>query len=782
MNDSAVIALPPPAEGVAQTLASRTADAEDLVRSAWSKSMREVSGAALVAVGGFGRGELFPHSDIDLLIVVESEAQIPSMRAPVSAFLQTLWDADLRPSHAVQTVDYCASEHEDNVELTISLLDRRYLSGDAAMFRFLDQRFSAFLVKRKASLGKRLAAMTAARHAKFQNTIYHQEPDLKNSPGALRDLQVVRWLAQLRGQKIALDAAFGFFAAARIRLHEIFGRDQNLLTFEAQDAIANDSAVLMRDYFRHARSVEREVEKALESAAPDSGTLLDRFHDWRSRLSTTEFTVSRDRVLLREPGRDTGLRVFEFAARHQMRLAPDTIERLANYAPQTTWDDWKALLSTAHASIGLRAMQQCGTLPAVMPEWRRIDALVVRDFYHRYTVDEHTLVAISALESIADGRFKALFDEIPEPWVVRFALLMHDIGKGSNGDHVASSASIASKVLARLNAPEPERDAVEFLVRHHLELSAVMTGRDLDDEATARYLMSRVETVERLKQLTILTYADITAVNPDAMTPWRLEQLWRVYLAAYRALTTGLYSERIHVAEDSSEERAQFLEGLPVRYLRTHSPAQIDAHMELARQLETKGVAIEITHDRRIYTLTLLTRDRPKLFASVAGAISAFGLNILKAEAFSNMQGIVVDTFTFADTHRALELNPSESDRLRAIIRRVAEGKQDAAQLLRARPRPSLPSRHARLKPAVNVSNDASGTATLIEILAEDRPGLLHDLARAISEAECNIEVVLIDTEGHKAMDVFYVTALGGKLNDARAAQLRDALLNTCKA
>jgi [protein-PII] uridylyltransferase len=777
--DLAVLSRPAGAgESVAHTLASRSADVEDLVRNAWSKTLQPVSGVALAAVGGFGRGELFPHSDVDLLVVVESEAQIAPMREPLSAFLQKLWDAELRPSHAVQTVAYCASEHEDNVELSISLLDRRFLAGDPAMYKWLEEKFGAFAAKRRATLARWLAAMTEARRGKFQNTIYHLEPDLKNSPGALRDLQTVRWLAALRQQSVEVSASFEFLAGLRIRLHEIAGRDHNVLNFDAQESIAPDSAALMRDYFRHARAVDREALRALESATAVPGNLLGRFHDWRSRLSTTEFTVSRDRVFLREHSRPAGLRLFEFAARHELKLAADTVDRLAHMQPQTTWEDWKALLGTPKPSFGLRAMQSSDALAAVLPEWRRIESLVVRDFYHRYTVDEHTLVAITSLESIRDARFAGLFGEIPDPWIVRFALLLHDIGKGSGTDHVTESAAIAGEVLERLNAPEEDRAAVEFLVRNHLELSSVMTARDLEDDATSLLLAARVETVERLKQLTMITYADITAVNPDAMTPWRLEQLWRAYLAGYRALTAGLYSERIHYPQ--GDARAAFLEGLPMRYLRTHSQAQIDSHFELAKQLESRPVAIEITQERRIYCLTLLTRDRPGLFAAIAGAISAFGLNILKAEAFSNGQGVIVDTFTFADDKRTLELNPSEVDRLRGIVRRVAEGRQDAAQLLRARPKPLLPSRQARLKPSVTLSNDASDAATLIEIVAEDRPGLLYDLSRAIASAECNIEVVLIDTEAHKALDVFYVTADGGKLDPARSAKLQDALRAAC--
>ena len=302
-----------------------------------------------------------------------------------------------------------------------------------------------------------------------------------------------------------------------------------------------------------------------------------------------------------------------------------------------------------------------------------------------------------------------------------------------------------------------------------------MSSRDLSDSSTARLLSAQVETIERLKLLTMLTYADISAVNPQAMTPWRLEQLWRAYLLAHEELTRELGTSRIHDAPGVDPEKAQFLEGLPTRYLRTHTAAEIDGHFALARQLQSRPVAIEILHERSTYRLTLLTRDRPALFAPVAGAISSFGLNILKAEAFSNAQGVVVDTFTFSDPHRTLELNPPEVDRLRGIVRKVAEGKQDATKLLRGRPKPLLSTR-ARLKPRVAFNNEASETATLIEIVAEDRPGLLYDLARTITQQGCNIEVVLIDTEAHKALDVFYVGKIAGEVEE----RLKAALMAAC--
>jgi [protein-PII] uridylyltransferase len=775
--------LPPPGpEEVQQTLAGRTAEVEERVRAACAKTLEPTfrAGLAVVAVGGFGRGELFPHSDIDLLLLAESEKNLPP-RENISAFLQSLWDSGLRPSHSVHSVADCVIEHEDNAEFTISLLDRRFLAGDTALYQSLEEKFRQFQARRGASLARKISGLAEGRRTKFQNTIYHLEPNVKETPGGLRDLQTTRWLLMLEPREGTpdLSAALSFLSGVRLRLHELAGRDQNALSFDAQESLSEHPAALMRDYYRHARVVDQAVRQALEVATEKAGTLLGRFHEWRSRLSTSEFTVSRDRVLLRAHKPPQDLSLFEFVARHGLRLAPDTIERLQGFAPVTKWGDWKRLLSLPNASLGLAAMHEAGVLPAALPEWRNIECLVVRDFYHRYTVDEHTLVAISSLESIADGRFADLMSEIDDPGLVRFALLMHDIGKGSGRDHTVASVEIARAVMDRLGTPEAERETVEFLVLRHLDLSSVMSSRDLYDGSTARALADRVGTLERLKQLTMLTYADISAVNPQAMTPWRLEQLWRVYLMAYEELTRELVTERIHDAAGMPAERARFLEGLPTRYLRTHNAEEVDSHFSLAQQLSSRPVAVEIQHERGFYKLTLLTKDRPALFASVAGAISSFGLNILKAEAFSNSVGMVVDTFTFADPHRTLDLNPPEVDRLRGVVRKVVEGKQDADKLLRGRPKPFLSSR-LKIRPRVSFKDDASDGATLIEIVAEDRPGLLYDLANAISLAGCNIEVVMIDTEAHKALDVFYVTHQGHKMGEQLQSELKSELLAAC--
>ena len=411
--------------------------------------------------------------------------------------------------------------------------------------------------------------------------------------------------------------------------------------------------------------------------------------------------------------------------------------------------------------------------------------MVVRDFYHRYTVDEHTLVAIERIAALRASTepdlapFSSLLSEVDNPGVLLFSLLFHDVGKGAlSGDHSRISVEWARIAMARIQMPADEQKAVEFLIANHLVLSEVMTTRDLGDPTTARSVADKVGTIEQLKLLTVMTYADISAVNPGAMTPWRLEQLWRVFRVTQQELTRELETERIQDVPSDLPERAEFIKGFPVRYLRTHSAAEIETHLGLYQASRPTGVALDLTKAEGAYRLTIVARDMPFLFASLAGALSSFGLDILKAEAFSNAKGIILDTFVFADPKRTLDLNPSEADRLQDLIRRVATGKTDVQRLLRSRPQTETKRRG--VPPSVGFDSESCDTATLVEISADDRPGLLYSLATVFSTTSCNIDVVLIDTKGHRAIDVFYVAQHGHKLPEDLQAKLKERLLAAC--
>ena len=784
-------------------LAGRAAKVDDVVLEAAEVLLFPTQdsrrGLTLAAVGGYGRRQLFPYSDVDLLLLCATEREVAERKAPVAEFLRRLWDCGLRVSQSVRTLPECLEVHDRNIELNISLLDLRWLAGDRALYGGLEEKMPRFLQVNRDALVRNLSRLTHERHAKFADTFYHLEPAIKDAPGGLRDYQLLRWLEQLRGARAApppeLQRPFEHLARIRWRLHEMGGRDQNILTFDAQDVLAeewgqDDAATWMREYFRHSRTVYRAASRELESLEGQTSGLLAQFRDWRSRLGNADIGVRRERAFLREPHMlendpELALRLFEFTARHGIRPSLEATRRIEAQSerlrawfsvPRPIWPALNRIFTLPHAPLALRAMHEAGVLGAVFPELDAIECLVIRDFYHRYTVDEHTMVAIEKLWG-PEAPFADLLSEVTEPGALIFAGLFHDSGKGTPSEgHVDGSLRLAQAAMDRVAPPSHYRETVLFLIRNHLELSATMQSRDVFDPRTIREAAARTQTVERLKALTLLTYADISAVNPSAMTPWRAEQLWQLYMAVYNELTRGLETDRIQSLPAGGAGRAEFLEGFPTRYLRTHTEAEIDEHMALEARSRRRGVAVDIRRLEAAWRMTLAAADRPGLFAAAAGALSGFGLNILRAEAFSNLRGVVLDTFTFADPLRNLELNPSEVDRLRSTAERVIAGRADVEELLRGRPRPGPPSRKARIPAKIHFDSEAGGAATLIEIVAEDRPGLLYDLASAISSNGGNIEVVLIDTEAHKAIDVFYVTAEGGKLTPEKRAAIAEAL------
>jgi [protein-PII] uridylyltransferase len=540
----------------------------------------------------------------------------------------------------------------------------------------------------------------------------------------------------------------------------------------------------------------------LEFAEGSQSSLVRHFRDWRSRLSNADFTVSQNRILLRNPTATLGsaesvLGLFAFVARHGVSLSWDTQRRVRAALPAIAatfreqpapYKAWHGLLSQPNAGLGLRQMQETGTLASILTHWPAIDSLVVRDFYHRYTVDEHTLVAIEVLDKLfaqsdeTASRFHELALEIDDFAALRMAVLLHDIGKATMpGDHVRGSLEAAAGIFTALSVPAPTQETVRFLIEHHLELSTVMNSRDLDDPATARFLSSRIGTRENLRNLTLFTYADISAVNPTAMTPWRVEQLWRVYSIAEEQFTRELAENRItHEIATSPgfavPGLADFLDGFPVRYLRTNPLDRIVHHFDLEQRRQREGVAVEITREPGAYLLTVVAGDQPGLFASVCGALASYGMNILKAEASSNRSGCILDLLRFSDPMRTLEMNPDEIGRLQWTIECVVRGAIQVPDLLKSRrPAPRLAG-SAKVQPSVRFNNDASETATLIEFIGEDRPGLLFDLASALTAAECNIELVLVDTEAHRALDVFYVTRNSCKLDENTQIALQASL------
>ena len=768
-----------------QRFRERCALVEAEVRAAYEQHLTGLFAGrlAIFAVGGFGRGDLFPYSDIDLLLLVQQIPELPAEREAIALFQRQLWDAQLRLSQGLRTVLECVTLDEQDIERTVSLLDRRLLCGSEPLHRELEQKMPRFLQAKRGTLERHLCRLSVERHTKFAGTIFHLEPDIKDAPGGLRDLNLLHWLGESAED---LAAARAFLFGVRFLLHDRSKRDNNLLNFDLQEEIFADPEASLRDYYRHARSVHRAALRAIERHEGQPSGLLAQFRDWRARLSNEHFTVSRERTFFRSAQAtvDVKLKLFPFIARHGVGLAPDTEERLQRSraelrAAKTDWSWWRDLLMQEHASQALRAMHETGALSAQLPEWEHVESLVTRDFYHRYTVDEHTLVALETLDGLkgsADGmarRFGELMRESEGSAQLRFALLMHDVGKGTGKDHSEESVRVAREILLRLNAPESEREAILFLIEQHLVLSALMSSRDLTDHAVVLDGAHKIGTLERLKLLTLLTYADIAAVNPETMTPWRAEQLWRAYRVIRQELTRELRTERI---ESSAGD--PWLQGFPTRYLRTHGAADVARHRKLAEEARVTGAALDLRKTDAAWEASFVAADRPGLFAAVCGALASLGMSILKVEAFANTAGQVLDTFTFGDPLRTLELNPSEIDTVRRRVLAAIKGSNDVEKWLKARPKPKI---RVATEPVVVVDSESTETATLVEIVADDRPGLLYDIASTLSGLGCSIDVVLIDTEAQRALDTLYVTKNGERLDAASATAVRDGLLAVCR-
>jgi [protein-PII] uridylyltransferase len=804
----------------------------------------------LVALGGYGRGELHPLSDLDLLLLHDGEMG-PYVQRVTQGLLYTLWDLGLQVGHAVRSLPDCVAMARTDFTSRTSMQQARYLIGDRRLFNRFRTVLSQNVYRKDFTQFLETAlAERDQRYRKFGGSPYMGEPNVKESAGGLRDIHTAMWLASTkfgtrtllelkdkrliteREQKMA-DAALTFLWRVRNELHFISGHKNDVLGREIQPQIAKNFGYVgdevslgvekfMRDYYLHARVIHR-VSKRLIARCREtlsrSGPVQRRLRqealaDGLYVLDGQLHLVDGDgRAFREDPTRL--MKVFWHSHRLGLELgvdleravedALDLVDEAFQHSPEVRDLFLGICRSWGRTALTLREMHELGLLGRYLPEWGALTCLVQYDAYHRFTADQHSLLAVENLEALAPGQsaesegIAEVLNELARPDLLMLGMLLHDIGKGKGHGHVAKGIPLIKDLTERLGLPREDADAVILLVAHHLTLSHMAQRRDIDDPKTVSSLAEVVGTPERLRMLYLLTFADMRAVGPGVMTGWMARILWELFVRTMARLTGGRLERpsREKVAERVAEEMGEVgraerglggaragvvahLAMMSDRYLITTSAQRIAAHLRLVERLEEGVVATDLFHhpDLDSSELVIATKDVPGLFSLIAGTLAAEGINILSAQIHTRADGIALDTFQVNDPFGEAVTEDARWRRTLAALRRVLVGEQTVEEALAAR-RSGRPGASAVPgPPKITVDNQISDTHTVVEVKCPDRVGLLYLITRTFQAQGLDIGSARIATEIEQAYDTFYVTDRHGRrLEDpVQMDRLRDAL------
>ncbi|SAL03990.1 PII uridylyl-transferase [Caballeronia calidae] len=815
---------------------------DDALKGAWS-ACDMPDDAALVAVGGYGRGELAPYSDVDILVLlpdVSPQTEDAELNGRVERFIGMAWDLGLDIGSSVRSVEQCIAEAGNDITVQTSLLEARRICGDTQLFQRFSTRYRETLDPRAFFQAKVLEMRQ--RHAKFQDTPYSLEPNIKESPGGLRDLQLILWIARGAGfgsswreldtrgliterEARELRRNEGFLKALRARLHVIAKRRQDILVFDLQTPLAESfgfeattakraSEQLMRRYYWAAKAVTQlatiliqNVEAQLfPSTSGITRVISGRFVEKQGMLE-----IARDDVFEREPHaileafllyeQTRGVKGLSARTLRAIYNARDLMDRDWRRDPQNRHLFMEILKQPEGITHALRLMNQTSVLGRYLLNFRRIVGQMQHDLYHVYTVDQHILMVLRNLRRFAIAEHaheypfcSQLMGNFERPWVLYVAALFHDIAKGRGGDHSTLGMADARRFCREHEIGQEDTELIVWLVQQHLTMSQVAQKQDTSDPEVIKQFASVVKTERRLAALYLLTVADIRGTSPKVWNNWKgklLEDLFRATQAVLGGAQPDAHSElksrqeaalallRLETVPEHAQKR--LWDQLDVGYFLRHDPADIAWQTRvLYRHVESEEPIVRARPSPIGAALQVLVyvKDRPDLFAGICAYFDKNGLSVLDARVTTTRHGYALDNFLVA--------HPDHDGSYRDIANLV---EQQLAGLLadeRILPEPSK-GRVSRLvrtfpiTPRVDLRPDDRGQYYILSVSANDRQGLLYSIARVLAQHRIGVQAARINTLGERVEDVFL---LDGKSlsNNRTQIQVETELLRAIAA
>ena len=807
---------------------------DGLVRKAFQAARAKVPSPSvcLMAIGGYGRAELAPYSDIDLLLLY-SPSNKNELSPLAEQILYPLWDLGLDVSCSSRSIDECLKMARSDVQVKTGLIDGRYLDGEYEFFRNLYGLFTKKVLHRRVQkFAGALAQDIHPRRQKYEDPAYVLEPNIKEGEGGLRDFQVGRWIIRAKyktdrwdsilfpDHSRMLDKSIQFLWAIRNHLHLLSERRQDNLTFELQEKIApllgfpkgtKGVEEMMRQYHLSARGISNFFHDILDRALFEPSAFRKIIFFFQRKRIDENFEIAHGELHLLDPvafKKDPSqlMTLFQHCQAYQAKVDFRTEEAVMEALPfiddrfRASQKVNQAFLSILRRGKGadalLMKMHQLGFLSRYIPEFSDVEGKVHYDLYHVHPVDIHSILAVEELGRLRDGYYQkdyplltSLIREIEKPDILFLTTLLHDIGKGREGDHALIGAEMTKQVGERMGLTSEEKELMEFLVSRHLFMLETAFRRDLHDEQAILRFANETGNPVRLKMLYLLTFADIKAVGPEAWTSWKNSLLMELFLKTSHFFEKGEEPQAFLKRGETiaqlwqslpRETLSHYAEHLPDRYLSTYSSGEISCHIGMAQSLDKEVLLVGWGPEEEVRArVTICTKDRYGLFSKIAGSMFLNRLNILEAQVHTWGNGVALDTFYVEDPTGEIE---HRLQQFKKDLKEILSGKISLKLLLSQREESGWIQKKVipKVPGEAKVNNRDSDFYTIIEITGEDRLGVLYEITQALTDCGCDIHFARISTLGNRVVDVFYVQDEWGEkiVEPEKANHLKQLLLN----